>query len=68
MNMQHYGDNFILVVPEAHPLHTAEHPFCYNDTCDCHEDQELVSEVNAAVTDGLLTLDEATALIAGRTI
>ncbi len=91
-DLQHYGDNFIFVVPEAHPLHTSEHPFCYNDTCDCHEDQELVSEVNTlsaavmrfldtshedqelvsevntAVTNGLLTPDEATALIAGRTI
>ncbi len=68
MNMQHYGDNFIFVVPEEHPLHTVEHPFCSDDTCDCHEDQELVSEVTTAVMGGLLTPDEATALIAGRTI
>ena len=66
--MQHYGDNFIFVLPDDQPLHTAENPFCYNPDCPCHEDQELVSEVNAAVTDGLLTPDEATALIVGRTI
>ena len=68
--MQHYGDNFIFVLPqEGDFLHTEEHPFCSVDpTCPCHEDQEFISTVNVAVTDGLLTPDEATALIAGRTI
>ncbi len=67
--MQGYGDNFILVIPiEGDKLHTKEHPFCSNDTCPCREDQELLTTVSTAVTDGLFTSDEATAFIQGRTI
>ena len=47
-------------------LHTAEHPFCFiGDQCPCHEDPLLISEVTQAVTDGLLTPDEATDFVAG---
>jgi len=66
--MHHYGDNFVLVVPEEHPLHTPEHPFCSDETCLCHEDQEALTTVNTAVVNGLLTPDEATAFIQGRTV
>jgi len=66
--MQHYGDNFVLVVPEEHPVHSQEHPFCFDETCICHEDQEALSAVNALVLNGLLTPDEATAFIQGRTV
>jgi hypothetical protein len=67
--MQGYADNFILVIPlEDDVLHTTEHPFCSNDTCPCREDQEALSTVNDAVLKGLLTPDEATALIQGRTV
>ena len=66
--MQHYGDNFIFVVPDEHPLHTPDHPFCSDDTCDCHEDQELLAEVNLQVQEGHLTPDEATAFVQGRTV
>jgi hypothetical protein len=66
--MQHYGDNFVFVVPDEHPLHTPEHPFCIDETCSCHEDQEALSIVNAAVLNGTLTTDEATAFIQGRTV
>jgi hypothetical protein len=67
--MQGFGDNFILVIPsEDDVLHTDEHPFCSNDTCPCREDQGALSAVNAAVRNGLLTPDEATAFIQGRTV
>ena len=67
--MQGFADNFIPVIPsETDALHTAEHPFCSDETCLCHEDQELLTTVSAAVTDGLFTPDEATAFIQGRTI
>jgi hypothetical protein len=67
--MQGYADNFILVIPsEDDLLHTQEHPFCGNETCPCREDQEALSTVNAAVLNGLLTPDEATAFIQGRTV
>ncbi len=67
--MQGFGDNFILVIPiEGDMLHTDEHPFCSNDACPCREDQEALSTVNALVLNGLLTPDEATAFVQGRTI
>jgi len=67
--MQGFGDNFILVIPiEGDMLHTQEHPFCPDETCFCHEDQELLTTVSTAVTDGLFTPDEATAFVQGRTV
>lgn len=66
--MQQYGDNFIFVLPDDQPLHTAEHPFCYNPSCPCHEDQELLAQVNLQVQEGHLTPEEATAFVQGRTV
>jgi hypothetical protein len=67
--MQGFADNFIPVIPtEEAVLHTAEHPFCCNDTCPCREDQEALTSVNVALLNGLLTPDEATAFIQGRTV
>jgi len=67
--MQGYADNFIPVIPlEDDVLHTQGHPFCPDETCFCHEDQELVNSIHVAVHEGLLTTDEATAFIQGRTV
>jgi len=67
--MQGFGDNFIPVIPsEDDVLHTQEHPFCCNDMCPCREDQEALSTVNVLVLNGLLTPDEVTAFIQGRTV
>lgn len=70
-HIQPYGDNFIPVIPmEDDPCtsHTGAHPFCWDETCLCHEDQELLTRVNEAVTSGLLTVEEAAILIQGRVI
>ncbi len=40
-------------------LHSLLHPFCYDMSCDCHEDSTFVGWLNADVTSGLLTLQEA---------
>jgi len=66
--MQHYGDNFVLVVPADNPLHTADHPFCYDDTCGCHEDETLVTDVLDMYNAGLLTSQEATYTMQGKTV
>ena len=59
----------LLVLMEDPIIHTDDHPFCSIDpTCPCHEDQELISEVAVAVEQGLLTPEEATQLIAGKTL
>lgn len=57
----------LIVIPmEDDLLHTSETPFCGDATCPCHEDPLLITQVAHFVEDGLLTPDEATALVAGR--
>ena len=60
------GDYFVPVVPIDHIEHPEENPFCYDATCDCYEDDEVIEAVYQAVLDGLLTADEATDLVLGR--
>jgi len=64
-----YGDNLIPVIPvdEHELLHTADHPFCWNSTCECHEDDVAIFQVSLFVQDGLMTPDEATLFVSGRT-
>lgn len=61
-------DNFAYVVPVDYELHTPEKPFCYDQSCPCHDDELLIAEVSVHVTDGLLTPDEATDFVEGRGI
>lgn len=62
------ADNFSFVVPVDYQLHTPEKPFCYDESCLCHEDDLLIAEVSLHVQDGLLTPDEATDFVNGRGI
>jgi hypothetical protein len=55
-------------VSEGSLFHTPDHPFCYDETCSCHENPVLIAAVADAVNQGLLTLEEATHLVAGKTI
>ena len=56
-----------VVLMEDDLIHTSERPFCFSDDqCPCHRDRLLISEVEQAVLDGLLTPDEAINFVAGR--
>ncbi len=58
-----------IVIPmEDKLLHTQETPFCSDPTCPCKEDNELLSNVARAVEQGLLTPDEATRVVLGKTL
>ncbi len=48
-------------------IHTIDHPFCIDPACSCHEQKEEVERVNAWVQQGLMTPQEATQYILGRT-
>ncbi len=61
-------DNFTYLVPVDYELHTPEKPFCYDQSCSCHDDELLVIEVSLHVADGLLTPDEATDFVKGKGI
>ncbi len=66
-DVQPIPDNFSYVIPVDDDLiHTAEQPFCFDPTCDCHEDEEAVAAVYRAVQDGLITQDEATDFVLGK--
>ncbi len=58
----------IIIPMEDDLVHTDEHPFCYDATCDCHEAPELIAGVAQDVADGLLTPQEASDLVAGKLI
>ena len=61
-------DNFTYLVHEDYELHAPEKPFCYDQSCSCHEDELLLFEVSLHVADGLLTPDEATDFVKGKGI
>ena len=64
-----YANNFVPVIPVDYREHTDEHPFCVaNPTCPCHEDPELIAPIAQAVQDGLMTPEEATDYILGKTL
>ena len=65
--MQHYGDNFTIVIPVDEVIHTAKYPFCANDpSCICHTDPENVAPVEQSYHDGLITQHEMTTIIMGK--
>lgn len=53
---------------EAYFPHTESNPFCSDPTCGCHEDAELIAEVNDDYQEGLLSSDDATRIVNGQTI
>jgi hypothetical protein len=53
-------ENFAYVLPVEDVEHPPLQPFCWDGTCDCHEDDEAIAAIYQAVQDGLLTPDEAT--------
>ncbi len=63
-------DPFIpaILVSEGSFIHTPDNPFCYDEICGCHENPVLIAAVADAVNQGLLTPEEATRLVAGKTI
>jgi hypothetical protein len=61
-------DNFSYVVPVDYRLHTPEKPFCYDQSCGCHEDELLIGVVITFIADGLMTADEANDFLRGRGI
>jgi len=52
----------------APDVYSSEKPFCYDPTCDCHEDELLILQISLYVQDGLMTPDEATDFVRGKGI
>jgi hypothetical protein len=66
--MELLGDNFLPVIPVDEIEHTVDRPFCWNPSCPCHEDTKEIGKVANAVSDGILTPQEATDFVKGRGI
>jgi len=66
--MQQYADNFIPVIPDTNICHTKEHPFCGDPTCLCYGDKDNIAAINDAINDGIITPDDATRIMKGKTV
>ena len=65
--MQNYGDNFIPVIPTDAIEHTADHPCCWDETCGCHDEPEIIGYVNQAYQEGRISAEDATRIVRGQT-
>ena len=70
MSILHNAENHVpYVIPVDALVHTTSHPFCQDVTCPCHEEnQDAIAAAAQAITDGLLTPDEATRLVLGKQV
>jgi hypothetical protein len=64
----HQRQRPLLVPMEDELIHTDDHPFCGDPTCERCEDPELIASVQQAVEQGLITPEEATLMIQGKTL
>ena len=54
------------VIPVDYRYHTDEHPECFEPDCDCH--QERIADLTQAYQDGLVSSDDATRIVQGKTV
>jgi hypothetical protein len=70
-----FADSVPPVLPVASPdfqyptqYHTPDKPFCPEPACTCHEDPDAIAQVNEYVYEGLMTPDDATRFVQGKTV
>lgn len=61
-----YGDNFLPVIPVDRMIHTATTPHCGDPDCPCNI--SMIDQLQGYYNDGLLSPDDATRIINGKTI
>lgn len=49
-------------------LHDEDHPFCYDSGCPCHEDEELIGDLEEYRQDGLVSNQDCDNIYNGRTV
>jgi len=61
--------NPITIICEDPIIHTAEHPFCSDPLCPCHDDREAVCRAIIEPLDaGLITWDEGSRIFFDRQV
>ncbi len=68
--MRNWQEEEYYVYPASvdQPVHTADHLFCDDDTCPCHEDEENLQTLQGWYDNGLLGATDGDLLYRGRTI
>ena len=56
------------MIPVDETIHSADHPFCDDMTCPCHEDSDAVGELNGYHQDGLVSTNDADRIYRGKTL
>ncbi len=59
-------DEEYTVVPVDYQHHTDEHPECFETDCACH--QQRVADLTRDYQDGLVSADDATRIVQGKTV
>lgn len=49
-------------------VHTSEHRFCFDMTCDCHLDYAAIATLADDVRDGLATAEDALRIFRGKVV
>jgi len=58
----------IIIPMEDDLVHTDNSPFCRDSDCPGHSDPDLIAQVNEQYEAGLLTAEEATNYVMGKTL
>lgn len=66
LNQQQYGDNFIPIIPTNSIVHTDKNPHCGDTECPCYD--ALKASLHQYYMDGLVSADDATRILEGKTI
>jgi hypothetical protein len=63
----HIFPNTPIVVPSNGSIHN-DSGFCYDPTCPCHEDRELITDLNQHVVDGEASSTDADRIYHGKAV
>lgn len=61
------GEEYYVEIVDV-PIHTPEHPFCYDPKCPCKEDQDNIQALGDAVQEGLASVADADRIYRGQTV
>ena len=65
---ENHDGNVVFPVRQVDPIqHTPGH-MCWDTSCPCHEDQEIIGTINDYVQECLLTPDNASDIVKGHNV
>jgi hypothetical protein len=63
-----HGEEYTVVpvIPVDYPYHTDQHPGCFDPDCDCK--RQRIADLTRDYQDGLVSADDATRIVQGKTV